>query len=142
MENEPQADAAVIIEPAFGGQVRLDADDYVVGGPELTGEIAASSASIDLNKKLRVYRRNQVKEYIVWQTKKEQIDWFHLRAGKYRKLKPDANGILKSRVFPGLWLGVEAALGFDMARVLEVLHRGLASPEHAEFVYKLAQRKV
>src|SRR5262249_29955958 len=57
MENEPQADAAMIIEPAFGGQVKLE-DDYVVGAPEWAGEIAASSASIDLHKKFRVYRRN------------------------------------------------------------------------------------
>lgn len=59
LDNEPQPDAALIILPSHGGQVEFE-DDYVVGGPELAGEVSASSASIDLTKKLRVYRRNKV----------------------------------------------------------------------------------
>src|SRR5262245_5569067 len=38
LENEPQEDAALIIEPSHGGQVGIDADDYIVGGPELAAE--------------------------------------------------------------------------------------------------------
>src|SRR3954468_5072187 len=58
LDNEPQPDAAMIIDPALGGQARLSADDYIEGGPELAAEVAASSAAIDLNIKFRVYRRN------------------------------------------------------------------------------------
>jgi Uma2 family endonuclease len=38
----------------------LTEDDYVEGAPELIAEIAASSASYDLNDKLNAYRRNGV----------------------------------------------------------------------------------
>src|SRR5262245_11986607 len=38
LENEPQPDAAMIVEPAYGGRVRLSPDDYVIGGPELLAE--------------------------------------------------------------------------------------------------------
>src|SRR5205823_5660159 len=55
LDNEPQPDAALMIEPDCGGQVRLTSDDYVEGAPELVAEVAASSASIDLHAKLRVY---------------------------------------------------------------------------------------
>jgi Uma2 family endonuclease len=65
LDNEPQPGAAMLIEPARGGQVRLSEDGYVVGAPEWVAEVAASTVSIDLNAKLRVYRRNGVREYLV-----------------------------------------------------------------------------
>ncbi len=133
MENEPQADAAMIIEPAWGGKVKLGADDFVEGGPEFVAEIAASSVSIDLGKKLRVYRRNNVLEYLVWRVLDRQIDWFALREGRYDRLVPDASGICRSLVFPGLWLDAEALAAFDLAGALKVLQQGLDSPEHASF---------
>jgi Uma2 family endonuclease len=137
MENEPQPDAAMIIEPAFGGRVQLDAEDYVVGGPELTGEISASSVSIDLHKKLQVYRRNHVHEYVVWRVLDKAFDWFVQREDKFEHLPQDASGIYRSEVFPGLWLDPLAMANRDMAKVLEVLQRGLATDEHAAFVAEL-----
>lgn len=62
-DNEPQPDALLRIEN--GGQSRISEDDYVEGAPELIVEIAASTASYDLHEKLKVYRRNQVQEYLV-----------------------------------------------------------------------------
>src|SRR5438309_1866698 len=63
--NEPQPDGVLLIEPARGGQVRISKDGYIEGGPELAGEIAASSASIDLHDKLHAYERNGIREYVV-----------------------------------------------------------------------------
>jgi hypothetical protein len=140
MENEPQPDAAMIIEPEYGGQVTLDPDDYVVGGPELTGEVAASSVSIDLHKKSRVYLRNRVKEYIVWRVQDRAIDWFVQREGEFEPLPLSPAGYYQSQVFPGLWLDPEAMAQGDLVKVLQVLERGLASPEHATFVAQLQLR--
>ncbi|MFB2935282.1 Uma2 family endonuclease [Aerosakkonemataceae cyanobacterium BLCC-F154] len=67
VDNEPQPDAVLIITPEAGGQTRLSEDDYIEGAPELVVEIAASSVAIDLHAKKQAYRRNGVKEYIVWQ---------------------------------------------------------------------------
>ena len=75
-DNEPQPDAVLHIEPAHGGQVRIDAAGYLASAPELVAEVAASSASIDLDSKLRVYLRNDVREYVVWRVLDEAIDWF------------------------------------------------------------------
>src|SRR5262249_38928913 len=66
LDNEPQPDANLFIDPECGGQVEISEDDFVVGGPEWVGEVAASSASFDLHTKLPVYERNQVQEYLVW----------------------------------------------------------------------------
>ncbi len=136
-DNEPQPDVVLLISPRAGGQVRLSDDDYLEGAPELVAEVAASSASIDLGDKKNAYRRNRVQEYIVWQTFENKLDWFSLQEGAYISLVPDDAGMIRSRVFPGLWLAVPAFLQGDMAQVLAVLQAGLASSEHAEFVQGL-----
>lgn len=136
-DNEPQPDAVLIITPEAGGQTRISEDDYIEGAPELVVEIAASSAAIDLHGKKQAYRRNGVKEYIVWQVLEQKLTWFCLEKGEYLELVADENGILKSRVFPGLWLAVNELLTGNMSEVLQVLQSGLKSVEHADFVSKL-----
>jgi Uma2 family endonuclease len=140
LDNEPQPDAVLFIEPDAGGQTQLSSDGYIEGSPELIVEIAASSASIDRGKKKQAYRRNGVLEYAIWQSYENQIEWFVLTDGEYRLLSPDTEGIIRSQVFPGLWLAVEALLSDRMARVLEVVQEGLKSAEHAGFVEQLRNR--
>jgi Uma2 family endonuclease len=60
LDNEPQPDAVLFIDPAKGGHARISADDYLEEAPELVAEVASSSASFDLNAKFNVYRRNGV----------------------------------------------------------------------------------
>ncbi len=131
-DNEPQPDAVLRLES--GGNSRISEDGYIEGAPELVVEIAASSAAYDLHDKLRVYRRNGVQEYLVWCTYDRQIHWFSLEAGEYHPLTADAEGIIRSRQFPGLWLAPQAFLEHDLGTVLQVLQQGIATPEHQAFV--------
>jgi Uma2 family endonuclease len=137
LDNEPQPDAVLIITPEAGGQTRLSDDDYIEGAPELIIEIAASSVAIDLHGKKQAYRRNGVKEYIVWQVLEQRLSWFYLEQGEYLELVPDDDAIVRSRVFPGLWLAIAKLLAGDIQSVLAVLQTGLKSPEHTAFVKKL-----
>jgi Uma2 family endonuclease len=137
LDNEPQPDAVLIIIPEAGGQTRISEDDYIEGPPELVVEIAASSVAIDLHGKKQAYRRNGVREYIVWQVLDQELSWFSLEQGEYLELLPNEEGILKSRVFPGLWLAVNELLTGNMQVVLNVLQAGLQSVEHADFTHKL-----
>ncbi|MBD2201354.1 Uma2 family endonuclease [Calothrix sp. FACHB-1219] len=141
LDNEPQPDAVLFLESAVGGQTRVSSDDYIEGAPELIVEIAARSAAIDRGSKKQVYRRNGVLEYVIWQTYDNQIEWFYLTDGDYQLLSPGADGIIRSQVFPGLWLAVEALLNNQMAQVLEVVQAGLNSAEHTAFVQQLSQRR-
>lgn len=137
LDNEPQPDAVLLIDPARGGQARISLDDYLEDAPELVLEVASSSVSIDLTTKLQVYRRNGVREYLVWRVLDRAVDWFVSRAGQYERLVPDAQGLLRSETFPGLWLAVIALLEGDVAGVLAAVQRGLSSPEHSTFVARL-----
>jgi Uma2 family endonuclease len=138
--NEPQPDALLRIQT--GGQSTVNDDGYVEGAPELIVEIAASTVSLDLHQKLEVYQLHQVQEYLVWRVEDEQLDWFQLKQGKYLKLQPDTEGILYSQMFPGLWLDQNALLTGNLAKVLRVLQKGLASGEHQSFVEKLNSSKL
>lgn len=137
LRNEPQPDALLFIAPEFGGQVSISPDDYIEGAPELLAEISASTVSIDSNSKLDVYERTGVREYIVWRVLEQSIDWFVLRNQHFEPLLADADGYLKSIVFPGLWLDRAALLDGNLAAVIAVAQKGLSSPEHYEFVQHL-----
>lgn len=137
LDNMPQPDVFLRIDPACGGQTRTSADRYVEGAPELIVEIAASSASYDLHAKLNVYRRNGVKEYIAWRTLDRALDYFLLREGQYLPMPLGADGSYRSEVFPGFWLAPAALLAGDLLAVQAALQQGLSSPDHAEFVEKL-----
>ncbi|BAY77476.1 hypothetical protein NIES25_39380 [Nostoc linckia NIES-25] len=137
LDNEPQPDVVLLIDEKLGGQARITEDDYIEGAPELIAEVAASSAANDLHDKKKVYRRNGVKEYIVWRILENQLDWFCLENGEYISLKPDINNVIKSRLFPGLWLDVEALRTGEMTKVLGVLQQGLSSEEHTIFAQSL-----
>ena len=136
-KNEPQPDAILRLEPHFGGTSRVTDDDYLDGAPDLVAEVAASSASCDLHDKLQAYQRNGVREYVVLQVYERKVHWLVLREGAYQPLSPDEAGVLKSQLFPGLWLQPEAIWNNDIATLLAVLQQGLASPEHAELVARM-----
>lgn len=138
VDNEPQPDAVLLIDARHGGTTRLSDDGYIEGAPEFVAEIAASTATIDLRDKKRVYRRSMVREYLVWQVIDRRIDWFSLQEEEYISLLPDAEGIIRSRVFPGLWLPVSALLDGDMPSAIATLQTGLNSVAHQEFIQQLA----
>jgi hypothetical protein len=136
MDNEPQPDALMMILPDRGGRTTR-ANGYVVGGPELACEVAGSTVSIDRNAKLNAYRRNGVCEYLLWRVQDNAVDWFALRGGQYVQLPVETDGVVRSEVFPGLWLDVPALLADDLPRIYAVLQQGVASPEHGAFVARL-----
>ncbi len=137
LTNEFQPDAFFINRPEHDGQARISDDDFIEGSPELVAEIASSSINYDIKKKFIVYQRNGVREYLVWRVLDRQLDWFVNRDGRLGLMPPDADGVLRSTVFPGLWLDPAALVRGEMKTVKAVLQQGLDSPEHAEFVRRL-----
>ncbi|NEO54566.1 MAG: Uma2 family endonuclease [Okeania sp. SIO3B5] len=139
-DNEPQPNALLRIEN--GGKSIISEDGYVEGAPELIVEIAASTVSIDVHEKKKIYRRNQVQEYLVWRVEDGEIDWYSLQKGEYVQLQPNSEGIICSEVFPGLWLDKTALLTGNLIKVIEVVQLGLATAEHQNFVEKLSKEGV
>ena len=137
LDNMPQPDSLLLIEPPHSRTITISDDDYLEGAPELIVEIASSSASYDLGVKLQAYRRNGVPEYLVWRVLDRAFDWFVLHEGEYIRQPLDEAGVIRSTMFPGLWLDTRALLDGKFATAFETLERGLATPEHEAFVKQL-----
>lgn len=135
-KNIPQPDIFLRILPEYGGQSgSTQGGRYGAGAPELIVEITGSSHSRDLGAKKELYRSVGVREYLTVELNSRQIVWRELVEGAYQEIAPDAGGILRSRVFPGLCLQPEAVWEGNL---LEALEEGLRSEEHAAFVARLA----
>lgn len=136
-DNMPQPDGLLRLSPECGGRTSVDKDGLLCGPVELVVEVAASSASIDARDKWRAYRRNGIKEYILWRTLDRQLDWWVLEGDEYHPKLPDAQRLISSASFPGLVLAVDALLAMDSGKVLDALQAAMQTPAHAEFVARL-----
>ena len=81
-----------------------------------------------------------MREYVTALVEEERIPWREVHGYGWRELTADSAGILRSRVFPGLWLDEAAMWRRDLAQVLDVLGQGMASAEHVGFAQSLAVR--
>ena len=136
--NEPQPDVLLGIPVAAGGRtksVTVNGKEYVDGAPNLVIEVAASTASIDLHGKLAAYQRNGVGEDVVLLTEEQrEVRWMALVDDRFQPIAPDpADGLLKSRLFPGLWLDAAALLAGDLPKLLAAVDRGCATDAHRDF---------
>ncbi len=137
-QNAPQPDYLMFLPRALGGRASINADGYLEGPPDLVAEIAASSVSIDLHDKFQAYERNQVREYVVWRVLDGLLEWFALQGDKFVPTAADSAGIVRSTVFPGLWINVPALLRRDAPSLWETLDQGLESVEHKAFAARVA----
>lgn len=120
--DEVQPDAFVFWDPPREAGAAHETDDgYVEGPPLLVVEVAASSASYDLHDKKEAYRQAGVPEYIVWRVIDRLIEWFSLRDGQYVRLEADEDGVIESRVLPGLRLPLDKMLAGDDVGVLAAI---------------------
>jgi Uma2 family endonuclease len=133
----PQPDADLCILPSHGGQSG-NTGSLAAGAPELAAEICVTYADLDLGPKLALYQRAGVREYITVEAFGQRLIWRVLENGAYAAQAQPADGILRSHVFPGLWLDVAAFWANDRAKMLETLSAGLASEDHRKFVERLA----
>lgn len=138
-ESEPQPDSCLYILQEKGGQSRVNDEEYLVGPPELVVEIASSSEAIDLHAKKRDYETCGVREYLVVALRQKKVLWFARRGSLFVEKTPNEDGILRSKVFPGLWLDPVALLDLDRQRMDAVLQQGLSSQDHAEFAKKMSR---
>ena len=84
--------------------------------------------------------RHSILEYLVVLTHERRVVWFVLRDGGYAELAADTAGIIRSEVFPRLWLNVAALWNRDLAALLATVKQGIASSEHQAYIESL-QRK-
>lgn len=138
-KDEVQPDLFMRILPDYKGQSRdiwRRKKLYVDGATELVAEVACDSKSVDLNKKRMRYELAGVHELLVLCLEPAKIFWFDFKT--QTNIRRSSDGVYRSRAFPGLWIHEQALLTLDCKLSISTLEQGLASPEHREFVERLA----
>ncbi|MBM3738395.1 MAG: Uma2 family endonuclease [Acidobacteria bacterium] len=135
----PQPDSALRILPEYGGRTRTGRS-WIDGPPDLIVEVSDSSVRKDLGPKRALYERSRVSEYITYEVATGRLTWRWLGPGGiYRVLKPEPDGSIRSRIFPGLWLDPKAIATNQSP--LPMLAKGMRSPEYREFRKLLRGRR-
>lgn len=73
----------------------------------------------------------------MWRVSDQAFDWFNLIDEQYIVIEPDSDGIMRSKIFSGLWLETPALLTGNLAQVLKTVQQGILSHAHQVFVQKL-----
>jgi Uma2 family endonuclease len=141
LDNLPQPDAFLRILPSHGGQ-SSDKGKYPSGAPELIVELCLTSTEVDFGPKLTLYERACVREYVTIELLRKRIVWRILEDGTYKPQARPEDGVLRSRIFPGLWLDVAAFWADDGAKMMAALKAGLETEEHRRFVASLAAKRI
>jgi hypothetical protein len=139
-KSEPQPDGLLRIRPECEGHTQ-DKKGFIYGAPELVAEVAKATRYVDLGPKLADYQNAGVLEYVVHAIDPEEIFWYGQEQGSLVQRLIDEDGLYRSTVFPGLWLDPRALISGDRRRLRAVLDLGCATPEHAEFVARLAKAR-
>ena len=98
------------------------------------------SIEVDFGPKLALYQRAGVREYVTIQLFGKRIVWRVLQNAVYLAQSVPADGVLRSHVFPGLWLDVAAFWQEDGTKMLAALNAGLSTADHQRFVEALRAR--
>jgi Uma2 family endonuclease len=114
--NEEDDEVPTVVQPdlsVFCDQAKLR-EPNARGAPDLVLEILSpSTARKDLNEKLRLYERHGVREYWVVDGGNRSVQVFRPRPESSRPVFDDGEllvnrGVMKSRIFPGLDVDLEA----------------------------------
>lgn len=105
----------------------------------MVAEIAYSSRAIDLHLKKERYALAGVNEYIVICLRPLELHWFDL--SNKTTITSNNESIFASITFPGLWIHADGLLRADHEIVMDTLHKGLRTDEHAAFVAALEQAR-
>jgi Uma2 family endonuclease len=137
--SEPEPDGGLYILPSHGGTCHSETGKTLTGAPEFVVEIANSTVAIDLNQKKRDYETFGVQEYLVILAPTQTVKWWELVEGEYQEIPVSGDGLLHSRVFPGLWLDPVGPFQATNRPLLHALRLGVMSPEFKAFASQLAQ---
>jgi hypothetical protein len=139
-KSELEPDALLRIRPECGGR-SYDEKGYLQGAPELVAEVSKATRYVDLGPKKADYERAGVLEYIVRAIDPDEVFWFGQEQGILVARRIDDDGLYRSAAFPGLWLDPIALVNGDRKRLRTIVEQGCGTPEHADFVARLARQR-
>lgn len=109
------------------------------GLPELLVEVTGSVRTKVFRRRLDAYDRAGVREFLVATADPRDLALYARQGNCLEQVSLSGDGLLRSAVFPGLWLDAAALFADDLNEIIASLDRGLSSVEHADFQAFLAR---
>ena len=66
-----------------------------------------------------------------------KIEWNRLIGDKFKKIKPDKEGIIKSSSLPGLWIPIPALKKRDFWAIKACIEHGITRRDHHELIHSI-----
>jgi len=110
-------------------------NDYFVGPPNFILEVHDEPEVIKYRKQL--YSDAGVEEYLVINEQLTKIEWNRLIGDKFKKIKPDKEGIIKSSSLPGLWIPIRALKKRDFWAIKACIEHGITRRDHHELMHTI-----
>ncbi len=107
-------------------------NNYFIGPPNFVLDVIDDATLIKERKHL--YSSAGVEEYLVINQQLTRIEWNRLDGNKFKKIKPDKEGIIKSSSLPGLWIPIPALKKRDFWTIKASIEHGMTRREHHELM--------
>lgn len=108
--------------------------DYFEGPPNFILEIHEDTKSKFIKERKELFSKAGVQEYLIVNDKLTKIEWNRLVDTKFKKIKPDREGIIKSSSLPGLWIPIPALKKRDNWAIMACIEHGITRREHHEMM--------
>lgn len=109
-------------------------NDYFVGPPNFILEVHQNSKSEFIKERKKLFSSSGVEEYLIVNEELTKIEWNRLVGDKFKVVKPDREGIIKSTSLPGLWIPISALKKRDNWAVMACIEHGITRREHHELM--------
>lgn len=124
-------DFMIMINAGPKKQAEVDFEkNCFIGPPNFILEIFSKDDVGRFQQRKALFETAGVQEYLVMDENLSAIQWNCLRNGKYRLLKSDTKGVLKSEHLPGLWIPLEALKTRNFWNIMAAIDQGVTRKEH------------
>ena len=105
------------------------------GPPNFVLDVFNWGETAEYERRRDLFERFGVTEYVALEdTHAPTLHWNRENGGRFQEIEPDADGLIKSKALPGLWIPTRALAARDWWSVLAAIERGASRRGHHEFV--------
>ena len=127
-------DMMVMIGSGAHQQCKPDYEsNYFVGPPNFIIEIRDSRSPAAKERK-QLFSSFGVQEYVIVNELSTKVEWNRLTGGKFKVIKPDREGLIKSTSLPGMWIPIEAVKQKDYWAIMAAIEHGVSRRAHHELM--------
>lgn len=129
----------MIVMINYGSKKQCDPDydnNYFVGPPNFVLDIEDPHSDLVKERK-KLFADSGVEEYLIVDERLRKIEWNRLIKGRFKTVKPDKDGVIKSSSLPGLWIPINALKKRDNWAMMASIEHGLTRRGHHELMHSI-----